>query len=204
VKGLYAIVDPAHCAGRDAREVASAILRGGCAALQLRDKRLDDAAFLALGHELRALCLQHAVPFFVNDRVALVAALGADGAHVGQGDLSIEAARELLGSHALLSVSTHDLAQAANAQARGADAIGFGPVFTTQTKTHADPVVGPELLREVCLQARVPVIAIGGITLHNALEITGAGARIGAAIAAVCAAPDVEAAARSLHNALGG
>lgn len=204
MRGLYAIVDPEHCAGRSAAEVAEAILRGGCAALQLREKRLDDAAFVALGHELRALCVTHAVPFIVNDRVALARELGADGVHVGQGDLSIEAARELLGSRVMISVSTHDLTQAEDAERRGADGIGFGPVFATQTKQEAEPVVGVALLHEVCLRARLPVIAIGGITLDTAAEVRAVGAPLAAAISSVCGASDPEAAARALHNLLGG
>jgi thiamine-phosphate pyrophosphorylase len=204
VRGLYAIVDPEHCAGRDARVVAEAILRGGCAALQLRAKRLDDAAFLALAAELAALCRVHAVPFVVNDRVALARELRADGVHVGQGDLPIEQARALVGSHVMISVSTHDAAQAAEAERRGADGIGFGPVFTTRTKEQPDPVVGTDNLARVCALARVPVIAIGGITLDTAPSVVAAGARVAAAIGAICGAADPEHAARALHAALWG
>lgn len=204
MQGLYAIVDPEHCRGRDARAVAEAVLCGGCALLQLRAKALDDAAFLALGRDLRALCLRHAVPFVVNDRVPLARELGADGVHLGQGDLAIEAARKVLGAHVRITLSTHDLAQAEDAERRGADGIGFGPVFATQTKQNPDPIVGLAQLHEVCLRARIPVIAIGGIAAHNAADVRAAGASFGAVISSVCAADDPEAAARELHNLLGG
>jgi thiamine-phosphate pyrophosphorylase len=202
VRGLYAIVDPEHCAGRDPRLVAEAILRGGCAALQLRAKQGADAAWLELGHELAALCRARGVPFIVNDRVSLAQQLGADGVHLGQGDLPIDAARALLGSRMMIGVSTHSLEQAADAERRGADGIGFGPIFATQTKAGAEPTVGVERLRQVCASVRIPVIAIGGITLETAAQIVEAGAPLAAAIAALCAVPDPESAARALHASL--
>ncbi|HEX2677487.1 MAG TPA: thiamine phosphate synthase [Polyangiales bacterium] len=204
MRGFYAIVDPEHCAGRDARAVGEAILRGGCAILQLRAKRLDDEAFVALGSELAVLCRTHGVPLVVNDRVQLATRIGADGVHVGQTDLPIEEARTHLGSHVMISVSTHTPEQAVEAERRGADGIGFGPVFATRTKDNPDEVVGLHQLGLVCARASIPVIAIGGITAATAPEIRHAGAKLGAAISAVCGAADPEAAARELHSMLGG
>lgn len=202
MKGLYAIVDPEHCLARDPRAVAEAILRGGCAALQLRDKRASDAAFVALGRELSALCRERGVPFVVNDRVQLAREASADGVHVGQGDMPVEAVRQLVGSRVSISVSTHSLPQAEDAERRGADGIGFGPVFPTRTKQDPDPVVGVSKLAEVCARVRIPVIAIGGITLDTADRIVAAGAPLAAVISAVTGVGDPEAAARALHRAL--
>ncbi len=202
VRGLYAIIDPEHCAGRDPRVIAAAVLRGGCAVLQLRAKTLDDAAFVTLGRELAQSCRAHGVTFVVNDRVALVDAIGADGLHLGQNDLSLAGARARVGSHVMITVSTHSLEQARAAERRGADGIGFGPVFATRTKADADPVVGLSALAEVCGLLRIPVIAIGGITLETAPQVRLAGAPFAAVISAICAAADPEVAARALHREL--
>lgn len=203
MRGLYAIIDPDACL-TSALAVAEAALRGGCAALQLRAKRCSDAEYLALGQEIARACRACGVPFFVNDRVRLVAALQADGVHVGQTDLAIEDVRAVVGAGARVGVSTHSLAQALDAERRGADVIGFGPVFATRSKRDPDPVVGVEGVREVCARVTIPVIAIGGITIANAAEVARAGAPMGAVISAVCGAERPEEAARALHGMFGG
>ncbi|HKP61609.1 MAG TPA: thiamine phosphate synthase [Polyangiales bacterium] len=201
MRGLYAIIDPEACR-LPPLAVAQAVLRGGCAALQLRAKQLSDADFLALGHSLGRVCRAAGVPFFVNDRVWLARELGADGVHVGQDDQALEQVREALGPQALIGLSTHSLAQALDAERRGASLIGFGPVFPTRTKLNPEPQVGLPGLREVCSVLRIPVVAIGGVDPRNAADVAAAGAPLGAAISALCAAEDPEQAARTLHRVL--
>jgi thiamine-phosphate pyrophosphorylase len=201
MRGLYAIIDPTACR-LPPLAVAEAALRGGCAALQLRAKQLSDADFLALGHALVRACRTAGVPFFVNDRVWLVSALGADGVHVGHDDQALEQVRETLGPHVQVGLSTHSLAQALDAERRGASMIGFGPVFPTRSKLDTAPLVGLASLREVCAVLQIPVIAIGGVNRANAADVAAAGAPLGAAISALCAAEDPESAARELHRAL--
>jgi thiamine-phosphate diphosphorylase len=203
MRGLYAIIDPEACAN-DPLQVARAVLRGGCAALQLRDKRSSDAEVVRLAQQLGPLCREHAVPFILNDRFWLVRdpAIGASGTHLGQTDRPLEEARRELGASYSIGVSTHTREQARDAEQRGADLIGFGPVFGTTTKLDADPIVGLDALRAVVMQARIPVVAIGGITLARAPEIAATGAPLAAAISAVCASEDPETAARELHAAL--
>ena len=203
MRGLYAILDPAACLSPPL-QVAERILQGGCAVLQLRDKHASDGQLIALGRELVRLCRQAAVPFVINDRYWLAHALDADGVHVGQSDASLEEVRREVPSAIQVGVSTHSLAQALEAAQRGADLIGFGPVFATQSKPDADPVVGLEGLREVCQRVRIPVVAIGGIDQPRAALVAEAGAPLAAAISAVCRAPQVEHAAAQLHAALGG
>ncbi len=198
-EGLYAIVDPAACRGRGPIDVARAILRGGCAVLQLRDKTSSDAQVLETARALAALCRTAGVPFVVNDRVDVARASGADGVHLGQGDLGVAVARRAAPGLEI-GVSTHDLVQLARAQAEGADLVGFGPVFATRSKERPDPVVGLEALRDAVRASRVPVVAIGGIDHANVASVRGAGAALFAAISAVCAADDPEAAARALHR----
>ena len=203
MRGLYAIVDPAVCLGAPL-EAAEQILRGGCAMLQLRDKLGSDEQVLALGRELAALCRRAGVPFVVNDRYWLAQQLGADGVHVGQSDAALEEVRREVSGAIQVGVSTHSLDQALDAARRGADLIGFGPVFPTRSKGDADPVVGVAGLRAVCERVSIPVVAIGGIDLERAPEVAAAGAPLAAAISAVCRAPDIEWAAAQLHLALGG
>ena len=202
-RGLYAIVDPELCRGRDPLEVAAQILRGGCVALQLRSKRLPAAEVDALARHMAALCRQRGAAFIVNDFPQIAVAVGADGVHLGQTDLPIEQARALCGAGMAIGVSTHDLSQARDAQRRGADLIGFGPVFPTTSKRDPDALVGLHGLREACAAVRIPVVAIGGIGLENAADVARSGAAMGAAIGALCGAGDPCEAARRLHASLG-
>lgn len=203
VRGLYAIVDPERCGGRDPVEVAEAILRGGCALLQVRAKRLADRDRLALMRAVRARARARGVPFVVNDRPDLAVLVAADGLHLGQDDLPIAEARRIVGSMTI-GRSTHDLAQVRAAIAEGADLIGFGPVFATTSKESPDPVVGVAGLADAVRASPVPVVAIGGITEASAAGVLEAGATLAAVISAIGEARDPEGAARALHRALGG
>jgi thiamine-phosphate pyrophosphorylase len=201
MKGLYVIIDPQHCLGRDPLWVAEQALRGGCAALQLRAKQMSCRKQLELARALSERCRDRGVPFWLNDRVDLALLSGAHGVHLGQDDLSLADAR-LLAPACALGLSTHSLAQAIAAEQQGADAIGFGPIFATSSKLDPDPVVGTAALAEVCRRVRCAVIAIGGITLARATEIARSGARYAAVIGAVCSADEPLSAARALHEAL--
>ena len=203
LRGLYAIVDPAACAGRDPVGVARAILRGGCAVLQLRDKHASDRALVRSAREMLAACRDAGVPFVVDDRLDVAMAIGADGVHLGQDDLPLSDARAIAGD-LVIGVSTHDLDQLAAASEGGADLVGFGPVFSTGTKALPDPVVGLEGLRDAVAASRVPVVAIGGLDLARGALAFAAGAPLVAAISAVCGAADPESAARALHAVTGG
>lgn len=200
-RGFYAIVDPDVCAGPPL-EVASALLRGGCAVLQLRHKTRDDRATLALARALGARCRAAGVPFVMNDRLDLALLADADGLHLGQQDLPLDEVRRFFPGP--IGVSTHDLDQLAAALRAGADLVGFGPVFATMTKENPDPIVGLEELARACRISSVPVVAIGGVDLARAEACREAGASLVAAIGATCAAARPEEVARALHRAAGG
>lgn len=182
IDSLYAIVD-AEVADRPL-ELTFEALNAGCAMIQLRAKRLDDVAFLKIAQRVRSACAHADVPFIVNDRADIARVVRADGLHLGQDDLSIEDARRVVGNMQV-GVSTHNLEQAATADAEGADLIAFGPVFETQTKENPDPVVGLQALEKVCQTVSRPVVAIGGITPGNAGKALRAGARYVAVISAL-------------------
>ena len=201
MRGLYAIIDPEHCRGRDPLGIAEAVLRGGCAALQLRAKVLADRPRLALARALAARCRAAGVPFWMNDRIDLALLSSADGVHLGQDDLALADARALWPTRPI-GRSTHTLAEARAAEHEGIDMIGFGPIFATTSKRDPDPCVGVDQLRAVCDTVRVPVIAIGGIQLLHASALAKAGAQYVAVIGAVCGADEPELVAHALHATL--
>jgi thiamine-phosphate pyrophosphorylase len=202
LNGLHVcvITDPCLAAGRDHVAIAEAALRGGADMIQLRDKTGDLRDLLRQALAIQALCRAQDALFIVNDRVDLALAAGADGAHVGQDDLPAEAARRLLGQGCLLGVSTHNPDQARAAEKAGADYLGFGPMFPTGTKDTGYAPQGLAALREVRRATRLPILAIGGITLENAGEVIQAGATAPAVISAVVAAPDIAAAASAFRQ----
>lgn len=179
---LYAIVD-AEVAS-DPVELARRALRVGCAALQLRAKRLDDRALFALAKQLNGVCTGANVPFIMNDRADIAMLIGAGGVHLGQDDMRISEAREIVGSMDI-GVSTHTLGQALEAERSGADRIAFGPVFETTTKETRDPAVGLRQLAQVCATVSRPVVAIGGISPENAGDVLAQGATQLAVISAL-------------------
>ncbi len=198
LRGLYALVDPEHCGGRDPLEVTEAILRGGVAIVQLRAKRMGDAEHVALGRAMAHRCHAAGVPFVINDRADIARIVGADGLHLGQDDLPIADARRIFDGP--IGLSTHDVTQARAAE-RVADIVAFGPIFDTSSKALADPTVGLAALREVAAVVTRPLVAIGGISLARTTAVREAGAALVACIGAVAGADDPEAAARAMHRA---
>ena len=198
---LYVIVDRAAAGSRDLAQIAAAAIRGGADVIQLRDKSATDEALVREAERLMRLTREAGVPLIINDRPAIARAVGADGAHLGQGDMPVAAARALLGPGAILGKSTHSLEQALAAEAEGADYIGCGPVFATPTKPDYGSV-GLELIGRAGARIAVPVVCIGGIDVKTLPQVLAAGAERVAVVRAVCAAPDPEAVARALKRAL--
>ncbi len=197
---LCVITDPHLAPGKDHVAIAEAALQGGADVIQLRDKMGSLRDLLPQARAIQALCRAHGATFIVNDRVDLALAAAADGAHVGQEDLPAEAARRLLGPRRILGVSTHGRAQAEAAARAGADYIGFGPMFATGTKDTGYAPRGLDGLREVRAAVRVPIFAIGGISLENVAEVIQSGATAPAIISAVVAAPGIAEAAAEFRR----
>ena len=197
---ICVITDPVLAPGKDHLAIAREALAGGADMIQLRDKSPDLRALLPQAREIRALCRQHGALFIVNDRVDLALLADADGAHVGQDDLPPAAARQLLGPHRILGISTHSREQAEAAIRSGADYIGFGPIFGTQTKATGYAPRGLARLQEVRAAVSVPILAIGGLTLENVADAIRAGATAPAVISAVVAARDIAEATRAFRS----
>ena len=202
LRGLYVIIDPAVAQGRDELAIARAALDGGARLLQLRDKTREKGPQLPIAEGLRALCREHGATFIVNDHVDLALAAGADGVHVGQKDLPVRVVRRLLPEGAIVGCSTNDADEARRAEADGADYVSVGRLFPTGSKGDTRPAT-LETLRSVKAAVSLPVCAIGGINESNIDDVIAAGADMAAVIAAVIAAPDVEAAARRLAQRFG-
>jgi thiamine-phosphate pyrophosphorylase len=191
---LYVVLDRTAARGRDLVELLALALAGGSRMIQLREKEWPSGRLLPLAEKMRAACAAAGATFIVNDRVDLALAVGADGVHLGQDDLPARAARPLLRPGMILGISTHSVEQARTAQADGADYVAVGSMFATTSKADFQ-LVGPDLMRKLRGEIRVPLVGIGGITPDNVSEVIQAGADGVAVISAVCAAPDPKAAA---------
>lgn len=198
---LYAITDRHWLRGRSLKQVVRESLDGGVTFLQLREKELEDSAFLAEAKELQTLCREYHVPFIVNDNVEIALRMDADGVHVGQSDMEAGMVREKIGPDKILGVSAQTVEQAIRAEAQGADYLGVGAVFHTGSKADAEDV-SYETLKAICDAVAIPVVAIGGITEENVKELTGSGICGVAVISAIYAADHIEAAAYGLKAAI--
>jgi hydroxymethylpyrimidine kinase/phosphomethylpyrimidine kinase/thiamine-phosphate diphosphorylase len=195
IQGLYLITPQ----GSDEHilHVAREGLRGGVCVVQYRDKERSDDAKVALARQLLKLCKEAGATFLVNDSPELAVACFADGVHLGQQDTSIHDARKLLGENKLIGVSTRNVDQALKAEMAGADYIGVGSIFPTNTKDDAE-LVGLDTLSKVRLAVKIPLVAIGGVSWVNAAEALEAGADSLAVISAISGDPKPAAAAKEL------
>lgn len=200
---LYVITDRGLARGRDEVEIARAALRGGATALQLRGKDRDARPLCELGRALLLESRAAGALLFVNDRLDVAQAIGADGVHLGQEDLPCAEARRIAGPGLLIGVSAESPTLAQAAERDGADYLGTGAVYATSSKADAGAPIGVAGLAAVVAATRLPVVAIGGIGIANAAPCIAAGACGVAVISAVVGADDPEAAARELAAAIG-
>ena len=193
---VYAVTDRSWLNGRRLADDIRKVLDGGVTILQLREKELPYDEFLAEAREIKALCDSYGVPLIINDEVGIAKELGV-GAHVGQHDESLAEARAELGPNAIIGVSCENVAQAIAAEKGGADYLGVGAVFPTSTKTDAAFVDSRELAA-ICAAVKIPVVAIGGISLNNLMTLGGSGIVGVAVVSALFAADDPFAATKRM------
>ena len=194
---LYAVTDRAWTGSQPLARQVEAALQNGATCLQLREKALDPAAFREEARQMAVLCGRYGVPLIITDNVKVALACGAAGVHLGQQDMPIAQARRMAGPDLILGASAHTVQEALEAQAAGADYLGVGAVFSTSTKADASPLP-LTTLREICAAVSIPVVAIGGITETNLLQLTGCGAAGVAVVSAIFGAPDPGAATARL------
>mgnify|MGYP005963767257 CR=1 FL=1 len=194
---LYAVTDRAWLKGQTLAQQVEQALLGGATMVQLREKQLDLPHFRREALEIQALCRRYGVPFLINDNVDLALDIGADGVHVGQEDMEAGLVRQKLGPGKILGVSAHSPEEALRAQAAGADYLGAGAVFHTGTKSNVS-TLSYDTLRDICAAVKIPVVAIGGISHDNILELKNCGLDGVAVVSALFAQADVKAAAEEL------
>lgn len=195
---LYLITDRHQTGGRPLAEVVRRALEGGVRAVQLREKDLSGAALYRLARELRRLTSDFEARLIINDRPDIALAAGADGVHIGASSLPVAAVRRLLGEGKTIGYSAHGIDEALSAQAEGADFVTFGPLYHTPSKASYGEPCGVRKLADAAFALRIPVIALGGISLATVAEALSAGVRGIAVISAILAAADPRVAAASL------
>lgn len=178
--------------------IASA-LEGGVDVLQLREKNMPAKKILELGYKIKQLCAQYDTTFIINDRIDIAKILEADGVHLGQDDLDVASAREILGTDAIIGVSTHAPEQALKAVEDGADYIGVGPIFETPTKAGRS-AVGLEYAKWAAENINIPAFAIGGIDLGNVQEVLETGMKKIAVVRAIINAKSPQKAAQEFKS----
>src|SRR5664280_2108847 len=189
MKGYYFITDTELSVAGAISDTAKA-LSAGATIVQYRQKSGSSAAQYAEALQLKNLCRN--AMFLVNDRIDIALAVDADGVHIGRDDLPLPVVRRLLKSEKVIGVTVRNLEEAVHAAKEGADYLGVGPIFATATKGDAGRPIGIDLLRQIREACKLPLVAIGGITIANAREVIAVGADMICAISAVVTAPDIE------------
>ena len=177
-------------------------IEGGVSLVQLRAKKLKTHDFFELSLKARESTKKKSIPLIINDRVDIALSCKADGVHLGQDDLPVFHARKILGKKKLIGVSVNTEKEAEEAEKRGADYLGVGPIFFTQTKKDIKPPLGLEGLREIRKRVRIPILAIGGINAENAREIIEVGADGIAVVSAILATENIIKATRELAQSI--
>ena len=196
---LYLVIGPGHCAGRPMADVAEAAVRGGAGMVQLRDKTSSTRQTIDAARELKTRLAPLGAPLLINDRVDIALAAGADGVHLGQGDMDPKDARRLLGGNAIIGVTVHSPDEARDVPRETVDYVSIGGVFVTASKNNPDPPIDVAGCAEIARLFDLPLVAIAGITRDNAAAVIKCGVAGVAVISAVCAAPDPRAAAADLR-----
>lgn len=196
---LYGVTDRKWTGNMSLLEQTEAALKNGLTCLQLREKNLDQRAFLEEAIALKKLCAAYHIPLIINDNVDIAIACGADGVHVGQDDMQAADVRRRAGEKMIIGVSAHTVSEALAAQKNGGDYIGVGAVFPTSTKANVSPMPA-ETLRAITAAVQIPAVAIGGITKDNIAELSGTGIDGVAVVSAIFGADDIGAATSELRQ----
>jgi thiamine-phosphate pyrophosphorylase len=189
---LYVIIDADYLEtlSKDPLDALRQTLRGGATTVQLRSKKLSDAAFLSLAKKMKKITSKYKVPFIVNDRVLLAVKSKAEGAHVGDEDMPYKKAAALMGPGKFIGVSADSYSGALRMDKLGASCIGLGPVFATPQK-NKKPIPLP-ILKKILKKIKTPVVAIGGVKEYNIAKLKKTGVKNFCFISEICAAVDIK------------
>jgi thiamine-phosphate pyrophosphorylase len=196
---LYLVTDSSLSKGRPLTEVVKAAVEGGVSCVQLREKTMSTQDFLDLALAVKKVLQLYNVPLIINDRIDVALACGADGVHLGQSDLPVEHARQILPAHVFIGWSVENMSDVESALNLPVNYLGVSPIFTTPTKTDTKAPWGLDGLRSVRQMTSLPLVAIGGINAGNARPVLQAGAEGLAVVSAICSAEDPRQAAALLQ-----
>jgi len=199
---LYLVTDKNLSQGRTNLAVVESAIQGGVTCVQFRDKDASREDFITEAMLLKKILARYSIPLIINDRVDVAAEIDADGVHLGQNDMAIEEARELLGKSKIIGISAESLEDAIEAEKKGADYIAISPVFETATKVDTAIPLGLEGVNQIRRNVKISLVGIGGIKLENAAAIIKAGADGVAVVSAIVSAVSPEDASRQLLNTI--
>lgn len=196
---LYAVTDAGALKGISLKEAVTQALEGGATIVQLREKELDREEFRKEALEILQLCRKYGVPLIIDDDAELAAETGADGVHIGQDDMGATEARRILGGDKIIGVTAKTVEQAEKALADGADYLGSGAMFATSTKPLAKSITFDQL-KEITGSVSIPVVAIGGITGENIMQLKGLGIAGAAVSAGIFGSADIKKSTAKLRS----
>lgn len=199
---LYAVTDRSWLNGRALEDDIEKAIKGGVTLVQLREKNIATDDIIKSAIRIKSVCKKHGIPLIINDNVDAVIGSDADGVHLGQSDMSISEARKILGKNKIIGATAKTVEQAQKAELEGADYLGSGAIFGTTTKDDAKKM-DIETLKSITQSVKIPVVAIGGITGENILELRGTGISGAAVVSGIFAQNDIEKAAEDLYKKAG-
>lgn len=197
---LYLVTDRNILQGRDLFKAVEDAIKGGVTLVQLREKDISSLDFYNIAVKLKKLTNHYDVPLIINDRLDIALAADADGLHIGQDDLPLQVARQLLGPDKILGYSISNLEQAVYGEKNGADYLGAGAVYPTGSKADVGTPIGTPGLKRIKQQVSIPIVGIGGIGLSNLEEVKQTGIEGISLISAILGNQDIEGTSRALIN----
>lgn len=198
---LYLVTDRKWLNGRKLTDDLEKAILGGVTTIQLREKNLSNEEFISIAKEVKKVCQNYHIPFIINDNLEVALATNSDGIHIGQNDIPASIVRKQIGPNKILGVSVHNLKEAFQAKIDGADYVGVGAIFSTETKNDATNVT-LDSLKKICDNIDLPVVAIGGINLDNISKLKDINIAGIAVVSAIMKANDITAASGQLVREL--
>lgn len=198
---LYLVTDRKWLNGRKLTDDLEKAILGGVTTIQLREKNLSNEEFISIAKEVKKVCQNYHIPFIINDNLEVALAINSDGIHIGQNDIPASIVRKQIGPNKILGVSVHNLKEAFQAKIDGADYVGVGAIFSTETKNDATNVT-LDSLKKICDNIDLPVVAIGGINLDNISKLKDINIAGIAVVSAIMNADDITAASGQLVREL--
>lgn len=187
---LYLVTDRQWLNGRKLTDDLEKAILGGVTIIQLREKNLTNEEFINIAKDVKKLCQKYDIPLIINDNLEVALAVDSDGIHIGQDDLPALIVRKQIGTNKILGVSVHNLEEALQAKRDGADYVGVGAIFPTETKNDATNIT-LDKLQEICSNIDIPVVAIGGITIDNVSKLKNINIAGVAVVSAIMKANDI-------------